>query len=110
MAKVFVKFVGGERTEVTANTVAEAKAAVNAPKHTALVNGTSASDSQVLKDGQFVTLAEQVKGNAEVIFKGKNVVVTKEGNAFFLNGERLTKKQAEKMATAVFQALGYSVA
>lgn len=109
MAKVFIKFVGGERLEKEASTVAEAKSLVGAGNHTAMVNGTTADGGQKLKDGDFVVLSKQVKGNAEIIIKLKNMVITKEGSSFFVNGDRLTKGQAEKVAKAIFISLGYEV-
>ena len=109
MAKVFVKFVGGERKEVEASTVSEAMAAVGADKHTAMVNGQPAKSTDKLAGGEFVVLSKQVKGNkdAEVIYKSKELVVTKAGKVIFVNGERLTEKAAEKMAFAILESYGW---
>ena len=61
--KVPVKITGGALQEVEAKTVGEVKNALGVGKYTANVNGSPASDSKVLGENDFVTLAPPVKGN-----------------------------------------------
>lgn len=64
MAKqVKVQVFGGDaKTFDDVHTVADAKARMNVPGHTATVNGESASNGDSLSDYDFVALAPSVKG------------------------------------------------
>jgi len=63
--KVDYKVLGGRVTEVdlpTRATVGTLKSKANLSKHTASVNGEPADDNYELRDGDYVTLSEAVKG------------------------------------------------
>lgn len=63
MARVAAIVVGAnEEKFITANTVGEVKAAMNAKTYTATVNGEPADDSHELEENDFVSLAQSVKG------------------------------------------------
>lgn len=52
-----------EERGISANTIGEIRDRYGAGKHNASVDGSPASDSQELMDGQFVAFAPAVKGN-----------------------------------------------
>jgi hypothetical protein len=64
MAKVTVTVLGSENPVVLddVDTVADVKAAMETPNHTATVGGEPADDDETLYDGDFVDLAPSVKG------------------------------------------------
>lgn len=112
MAKVMVKKFGGEKSKVDANTVAD----VLESGYTATVNGNAASPDQKLEDGDFIVLSKQVKGNGRPKKEVKNpllylkgVIVKKEGVNYVINGEKLTKGQAEKLAEALLADMGWTL-
>lgn len=61
MAKVQVQVAGGSIQHKTVGTVGELKRAMDADNHVAMVNGETVSDSKVLIDYEFVSLAPKVK-------------------------------------------------
>lgn len=64
MAKVTVEITGAQPQVVTdMNTVADVKTKFGKANYVAKVNGESVDDSYELNDYEFVTLAENVKGN-----------------------------------------------
>lgn len=64
MAKVTVEITGSTpQTIEGVNTIADVKAKFNKMNYVAKINGEAASDEDVLEDYQFVSLAENVKGN-----------------------------------------------
>lgn len=62
MAKVQAQVVGGDIKALNAETVAELKAQMGLKNHTATVNGEPQGDDYELKDYEFVSFAQQVKG------------------------------------------------
>lgn len=66
MAKnVIAQVLGGEKKVLDdVYTVADVKAKLGASAYTASVNGSPASDSESLEDGDFVSLSQAVKGGA----------------------------------------------
>lgn len=63
--KVDVKVLGGRPKEVTLDsraTVGDLKSCENLKNHVASVNGEVADNNYVLRDGDFVSLSEAVKG------------------------------------------------
>lgn len=65
MMKVNVQVLGGQIQQIEVaegTTVREIKNRLSVPSHTAVVNGESASDDQVLSAFEFVSLAPSVKG------------------------------------------------
>lgn len=61
-ASVTVKVIGGEKKIIEAATVGEAKQMMGVPSYVATLNGSPASDSQELKEDDFLSLAAPVKG------------------------------------------------
>ena len=61
---ITVKVIGGHLTQLDGNfeTVADVKAELGRDSFTAQVNGADASDDASLSDGDFITLAQPVKG------------------------------------------------
>jgi predicted double-glycine peptidase len=69
--KVTVQAIGGEAKLLEdAETVADAKRAVDLPTYTATVNGNPAQDDEELDDFAFVSLAPPVKGGRETGWMG----------------------------------------
>ena len=63
MAKVTGQVLGGDpKVLESMETVGDVKKALQAPNHTATVNGEPAEDDYELADYEFVTLAPAVKG------------------------------------------------
>lgn len=60
--KVNVQVLGGTIKQIEAFDIADVKAQLGVPSHTATVNGDPASDSFELEEYQFVMLSPAVKG------------------------------------------------
>jgi len=105
MAKVFVRKIGGARETAVAETVADLGVSND---YVVTVNGEVASPATELKDGDFITMAKNVDGNA-VLLQLKGIILTYDGKAFYLNGEMLTKAKAIKVATAIATALDIDI-
>lgn len=62
-SNVVAQVLGGEKKVLdNVGTVSDVKAKLNAQSYTATVNGDSANDDQELENGDFVSLAQAVKG------------------------------------------------
>ena len=113
MTKVYAKNVGGSTVELEVTSIQDVRNALNNQKATATVNGRPADESYSPKDGDFIVLSENNKGNADVVFKNKEltivVVYDRNKKVFSINGQEVTKGQAIKMAKAILELDGYVV-
>lgn len=113
MAKVFAKNVGGSTVEITVTSLDDVRNSLNNQKATATVNGRPVDSSYAPKDGDFIVLSENTKGNAEDLYKNKTltlvVVADKKTKTIIINGESVPVGQAVKMAKAILTANGYDV-
>lgn len=113
MAKVYAKNVGGSTVELEVTSIQDVRDALNNQKATATVNGRPADASYIPKDGDFIVLSENTKGNADGVYKNKEltlvVVYDRSKKVFIVNGQEVTKGQAIKMAKAILELDGYVV-
>lgn len=65
MAQVQAQVIGGSIVQRTASTVGELKQQMGVPNHQGSVNGRPVDDSYSLRDYEFVSFSEKVKGADE---------------------------------------------
>ena len=114
MAKVYAKNVGGSTVEIEVASIQDVRNALNNQKATATVNGRPADATYLPKDGDFIVLSENTKGNvATEVYKAKDltvvVVFDKTEKKFTINGQQVAKKDAIKMAKAILELDGYVI-